>query len=332
MRNVTEMIVSQTTHRLALYWSQQRSDRKMVGNYCKGLGNKGGRISALKQPDNEQSGARVLAHDRTKRKAGNCSEYNPLQPLASLSPSESKLLPNALWSIRVLVLPNDQLDYWKKMLLPVRSASAVLSGSSGTGRACSRYYISIIAVRLSPIIASPHFPGHGILATPCSEHFAELSVVIKLVTLLGYLGRLRTPHCRARHNQYLPRFHKAGLGSYQPPPSHCPRQLDEYWSRPTKRHICGASVNFGSPQSGSYRSSTQGLHRYGPSLLGQCGGGTTNTGCFDPHGLLYHACVSQGGQGVQNTLGGSVVTSSLLAITGASALRRLLGASPLTRL
>ena len=43
----------------------------MVGNYCEGLGNtptaswwlKGGSISALKQPDNEQMGVRVLAHE-----------------------------------------------------------------------------------------------------------------------------------------------------------------------------------------------------------------------------------------------------------------------------
>jgi hypothetical protein len=31
-------------------------------------------------------------------------------------------------------------------------------------------------------------------------------------------------------------------------------------------------VNFGSPQPGSYGPSTQGLHRYGPPLLGQCDG------------------------------------------------------------
>lgn len=49
-------------------------------------------------------------------------------------------------------------------------------------------------------------------------------------------------------------------------------------------------------------------------------------------GLLYNACVSEGGQGVQNTLGGCVVASSLLAITGTSTLHRLLGARPLIRL
>jgi len=49
-------------------------------------------------------------------------------------------------------------------------------------------------------------------------------------------------------------------------------------------------------------------------------------------GLLYHACVSESGQRVQITLGDSVVASSLLAITGASALRRILDVCPLTRL
>ena len=89
---------------------------------------KGGSISALKQPDNEQTGAGVSAR-RTKGKAGSCTystvssgyvskvsvsvthcfESHHLHPsistyritLASLSLSESKLLPNALWSIRI---------------------------------------------------------------------------------------------------------------------------------------------------------------------------------------------------------------------------------------
>jgi hypothetical protein len=97
----------------------------------------GGSISALKQPDNEQTGARVLAHEEEGRELNlfnseYCSsEYvsevstkvltNPLHDaraissnritarlhqllpyhIGQLSPSESKLLPNALWSIRV---------------------------------------------------------------------------------------------------------------------------------------------------------------------------------------------------------------------------------------
>jgi hypothetical protein len=53
--------------------------------------------------------------------------------------------------------------------------------------------------------------------------------------------------------------------------------------------------------------------------------------CIFNLGLLYHACVSEGGQGVQNTLRWRPF-SSRYCITGASTLRRLLGARPLIRL